>query len=106
MNCSRPLFLATFADGQPLWTANGLAICVATNTQSMPAITLLPEQNHVFALVSLPGNCADLRALVQWMKQLRLFGKLRLETMRRPVRVKGFKVLPKRWIVENLRLVL
>jgi hypothetical protein len=27
------------SDGQPLWAVNGLAICVATNTQSLPAIT-------------------------------------------------------------------
>jgi hypothetical protein len=26
-------------NGQPLWTTNGLAICVATNTQSLPSIT-------------------------------------------------------------------
>ncbi len=26
-------------DGRPLWSANGVALCVATNTQSLPAIT-------------------------------------------------------------------
>jgi putative transposase len=42
-----------------------------------------------------------LGALVQWVKQLRPFGKLRLEIVRRCDRAKGFKVLPKRWIVER-----
>src|SRR5216684_909871 len=42
-----------------------------------------------------------LGSLVQWVKQLRPFGKLRLEIVRRCDRAKGFKVLPKRWIVER-----
>jgi putative transposase len=42
-----------------------------------------------------------LGALVQWVKQLRPFGKLRLEIVRRRDRTKGFRVLPKRWIVER-----
>src|SRR5947209_19172890 len=42
-----------------------------------------------------------LGALVQWVKQLRPFGKLSLEIVRRCDRAKGFKVLPKRWIVER-----
>ncbi len=42
-----------------------------------------------------------LGSLVQWVKQLRPFGKLRLEIVRRCDRTKGFKVLPKRWIVER-----
>ncbi len=39
--------------------------------------------------------------LVQWVKELRPFGKLKLEIVRRSHRTKGFKVLPKRWIVER-----
>ena len=42
-----------------------------------------------------------LGALVEWVKQLRPFGKLRLEIVRRCDQTKGFKVLPKRWIVER-----
>ena len=59
-------------------------------------------------LVSLYGRLqviwADggyLGALVQWVKQLRPFGKLRLEIVRRCDQTKGFKILPKRWIVER-----
>src|SRR5512141_1131395 len=42
-----------------------------------------------------------LGALVNWVKQLRPFGKLRLEIVRRCDQLKGFRVLPKRWIVER-----
>src|SRR5579862_7132943 len=42
-----------------------------------------------------------LGALAQWVKQLRPFGKLRLEIIRRCDRAKGFQVFPKRWIVER-----
>jgi putative transposase len=42
-----------------------------------------------------------LGALVQWVKQLRPFGKLKLEVVRRCDDVKGFKVLPRRWVVER-----
>jgi putative transposase len=42
-----------------------------------------------------------LGALVNWVKQLRPYGKLKLEIVRRCDHVKGFKVLPKRWIVER-----
>lgn len=41
-----------------------------------------------------------LGALVQWVKALRPFGKLRLEIVRRS-QTKGFHVLPKRWLVER-----
>ena len=39
--------------------------------------------------------------LVAWVKALRPFGKLHLAIVRRRDDVKGFKVLPKRWIVER-----
>lgn len=42
-----------------------------------------------------------LGALVQWVKQLCPFGTLRLEIVRRCDHAKGFKVLPKRWIIER-----
>lgn len=42
-----------------------------------------------------------LGTLVQWVKQLRPFGKLHLEIVRRCDQRKGFKVLPKRWLVER-----
>jgi putative transposase len=39
--------------------------------------------------------------LVAWVKALRPYGKLKLEIVRRCDRVKGFRVLPKRWLVER-----
>lgn len=42
-----------------------------------------------------------LGALVAWVKQLRPLGKLRLEIVRRCDDAKGFKVLPRRWVVER-----
>jgi putative transposase len=42
-----------------------------------------------------------LGTLVQWVKNLRPYGKLKLEIVRRCDSQKGFKVLPKRWIVER-----
>ncbi len=38
---------------------------------------------------------------MRWVKQLRPYGKLKLEIVRRCDQVKGIKVLPKRWIVER-----
>ena len=65
-------------------------------------------KNLIGSLVKLFGRLqiiwADggyLGALVQWVKQLRPFGKLRLEIVRRSDTAKGFKVLPQRWIVER-----
>jgi len=39
--------------------------------------------------------------LVGWVKRLRPFGKLHLEIVRRNDKFKGFKVLPKRWVIER-----
>jgi putative transposase len=65
-------------------------------------------KNLIAALVQLFGRLqiiwADggyLGALIQWVKQLRPFGKLHLEIVRRCDHAKGFKVLPKRWIIER-----
>jgi transposase len=46
-------------------------------------------------------RCRHLDALVQWVKALRPYGKLKLDIVRRSDSAKGFKVLPKRWIVER-----
>jgi putative transposase len=65
-------------------------------------------KNLIGALVQLFGRLqiiwADggyLGALIHWVKQLRPFGKLHLEIVQRCDRAKGFKVLPKRWIIER-----
>ena len=62
-------------------------------------ITLLISMYQRVQIIWADGGY--LGALVQWVKQLRPFGKLRLEIVRRSDHAKGFKVLPKRWIVER-----
>jgi len=47
------------------------------------------------------ADAAYLGKLVHWVKQLRPYGKLKLEIVRRCDKLKGFRVLPKRWIVER-----
>jgi putative transposase len=39
--------------------------------------------------------------LVTWVRQLRVWRKLRLEIVSRPEGMKGFVLLPKRWVVER-----
>lgn len=39
--------------------------------------------------------------LVQWVADLRQHRKVRLEIVKRPSNMKGFKVLPRRWVVER-----
>ena len=62
-------------------------------------ITLLVS--HFGRLQVIWADGGYLGALVQWVKQLRPFGKPRLEIVRRCDHAKGFKVLPRRWVVER-----
>jgi putative transposase len=62
-------------------------------------ITLMLSMYHRIQIIWADGGY--LGKLVDWVKQLRPFGKLKLEIVRRCDHVKGFKVLPKRWIVER-----
>jgi putative transposase len=62
-------------------------------------ITLLLSMYRRVQIIWADGGY--LGALVRWVKQLRPFGKLRLEIVRRCDHTKGFKVLPRRWIVER-----
>ena len=66
------------------------------------ARTLIGSLAEVFGRLQIIwADGGYLGALVQWVKALRPFGKLRLEVVRRCDHAKGFKVLPKRWIVER-----
>ncbi len=62
-------------------------------------ITLLMSMYKRVQIIWADGGY--LGTLVHWVKQLRPFGKLKLEIVRRWAPAKGFKVLPKRWIVER-----
>ena len=66
------------------------------------AKSLIPRMTSMYQRVQVIwADGGYLGALVQWVKQLRPFGKLRLEIVRRCDHLKGFKVLPKRWIIER-----
>jgi len=66
------------------------------------AKSLIPRVTSMYQRVQVIwADGGYLGALVQWVKQLRPFGKLRLEIVRRCDHLKGFKVLPKRWIIER-----
>jgi len=47
------------------------------------------------------ADAGYLGAFVQWVKQLRPYGKLHLDVVRRCEGTKGFKVVRRRWIVER-----
>jgi transposase len=82
---------------------NPLAAAVSVRQESEMVLTRqlldkLPE-NSFLQIVWADGGY--LGKLAQWVKQLRPPGKLKLEIVRRCNKTKGFKVLPKRWIVER-----
>ena len=79
----------------------GLLITSAAVQDRAAAKTLIANLLRVFKRLQLIwADGGYLGTLVQWVKALRPFGKLRLEIVPRR-RGKGFKVLPKRWIVER-----
>ena len=80
----------------------GIMITTAAVQDRDAAKTLIKRLVGLFGRLQIIwADGGYLGALVQWVKQLRPFGKLRLEIVRRCAEVKGFKVLPKRWIVER-----
>lgn len=80
----------------------GLMITSAATQDREAAKTLVGTLVKLFGRLQIIwADGGYLGALVQWVKQLRPFGKLHLEIVRRSDRAKGFQVLPKRWIVER-----
>jgi putative transposase len=62
-------------------------------------IKLMLSMYHRIQIIWADGGY--LGKLVGWVKQLRPYGKLKLEIVRRCDHTKGFKVVRKRWIVER-----
>ena len=63
---------------------------------------LLERLAHTFSrlrLIWADGGYAG--KLVEWVRALRARGRLRLEIVKRSDDVKGFVVLPRRWVVER-----
>lgn len=81
-----------------------LAVVVhAANIQDRDGAKLVLERlQHKFSrlrLIWADGGYAG--QLVEWVRGLRVWRKLRLEIVSRPPESKGFVLLPKRWVVER-----
>lgn len=81
-----------------------LAVVVhAANIQDRDGAKLVLERlRHKFSrlrCIWADGGYAG--QLVEWVRGLRVWRKLRLEIVSRPEGVKGFLLLPKRWVVER-----
>ena len=81
-----------------------LAVVVhAANIQDRDGAKLVLERlKHKFSrlrLIWADGGYAG--QLVEWVRGLRVWHKLRLEIVSRPPESKGFVLLPKRWVVER-----
>ena len=81
-----------------------LAVVVhAANIQDRDGAKLVLERlKHKFSRLRLIwADGAYAGQLIEWVRGLRLWRKLRLEIVSRPEGVKGFVLLPKRWVVER-----
>jgi len=81
-----------------------LAVVVhAANIQDRDGAKLVLERlTHKFSRLRLIwADGAYAGQLLEWVRGLRVWRKLRLEIVSRPEGVKGFVLLPKRWVVER-----
>jgi putative transposase len=81
-----------------------LAVVVhAANIQDRDGAKLVLERlRHKFSRLRLIwADGAYGGALIEWVRGLRRWRKLRLEIVSRPEGTKGFVLLPKRWVVER-----
>jgi len=81
-----------------------LAVVVhAANIQDRDGAKLVLERlQHTFSRLRLIwADGAYAGSLLEWVRSLRVWRKLRLEIVSRPEGVKGFLLLPKRWVVER-----
>lgn len=81
-----------------------LAVVVhAANLQDRDGAKLVLERlKHKFSRLRLIwADGAYAGPFVEWVRRLRVWRKLRLEIVSRPAGVKGFVLLPKRWVVER-----
>jgi putative transposase len=84
----------------------GLLLIVVVTAASVQdregAMSLLDALRHRFSRLRLIwADQAYAGELVAWLWDLRPWRKIRLEIVKRPEGVKGFLLLPKRWIVER-----
>jgi putative transposase len=82
----------------------GLVVVHAANVQDCDGARLVFEKlkHYCFRLVLLWADGAyEGQPLFEWLYYLRQRSRIILEIVKRSDRVKKFKVLPKRWIVER-----
>jgi putative transposase len=84
----------------------GLLLMVVVTAASVQdrdgAMALLDVLRHRFARLRLIGaDQADAGELIAWVGGLRPWRHIRLEIVKRPEGIKGFLLLPKRWMVER-----
>ena len=80
----------------------GMVITPADVQDRDGARSLLSSMVHVFGRLQIIwADAGYLGQLIDWVKQLRPYGKLHLEVVKRPEQRKGFHVVRKRWIVER-----
>lgn len=75
----------------------------AANLQDRDGAKLVLERlKHKFSRLRLIwADGAYAGPFVEWVRRLRVWRKLRLEIVSRPAGVKGFVLLPNRWVVER-----
>lgn len=80
-----------------------VAVVHPANIQDRDGAKLVLEKlKHQFTRIRLiwaDGGYAG--QLIQWLRALRERAKLQLEIVKRSDDIKGFKVLPRRWVVER-----
>jgi len=80
-----------------------VAVVHQANIQDRDGAKLVLEKvKHAFSrlrLIWADGGYAG--RLIQWVRDLRQQRRVRLEIIKRNDNVKGFKVLPRRWVVER-----
>jgi putative transposase len=84
----------------------GLILAVVVTAASVQdregALSLLVSLRHGFSRLRLIwADQAYAGDLIDWLWDLRPWRKVRLEIVKRPEGIKGFLLLPKRWIVER-----
>jgi putative transposase len=80
----------------------GVVVTAASVQDREGALSLLASLRHRFSRLRLLwADQAYTGDLVSWLWGLRPWRKVRLEIVKRPEGIKGFLLLPKRWIVER-----
>jgi putative transposase len=84
----------------------GLVLAVVVHAANIPdchgAKLVLARLRHRFSRLRLLwADGAYAGQLIEWVRGLRVWRKLRLEIVKRTDTVQGFVVQPKRWIVER-----